>query len=144
MDVGDLTERKELRKKLKCQNYRWILDNVYTQSVMRSMYVNMGQIADESGTICFDSYGGGHNGTLKTYQCHETPTLTQGMVYFQSKQLARAEDNCIRIGEQITANQTLTPTYKIIFFACDAKDENQKWELVEKVCVYFHFAMNDG
>lgn len=139
MNVGDLTERKELVRKLKCQKFQWILDNVFTQSVMRSAYVNMGQIAKKSGSHCFDSYRGTHNDQLRTFKCHNKSTETQGFVYFKTKQLAFAETQCVGMNKQLSSqNQTLT--HGVIFVECDAKDEDQKWELDEKVhSHYFSF-----
>lgn len=139
MDVGDLTERKELKKRLKCRPFRWILDNVFTQSVTRSRFVNMGQIAHKSGSVCMDSYSQGYNARLSLYKCLDEPSETQGFVYFESKQLAFAEAHCVGLGQK---NETLAtvgvksnqmPTYEIIFVECDAKNVTQKWEMIEKV-----------
>lgn len=132
MNVGDLTERMELKKKLKCQKFQWIVDNVFTQSLMRSIYVNMGQIATKSGSRCLDSYRGGHKARLRLYECHQRASLTQGFVYFKTKQMAYAETECLELGKRrLSENQTLA--HEIIFAECDAKNEMQKWEHVEKV-----------
>lgn len=137
MNIGDLTERVELKKKLKCQKFQWILDNVFTQSVMRSVYVNMGQIARYNGSHCLDSYRGGHNAQLRLYECHGKVSSTQGFVYFETKQLAYAETECVELGKRFSSgNQTLA--HEIIFAECDAKNEKQKWEHDEKVMRYFN------
>lgn len=134
VDTGDLTERKALKEKLKCRNFKWILDNVFTQSVMKSGYVQMGQISNRNGTICFDSHSGEHTDSLKTYRCHKTSATTQGFAYFKSNQLAFDEDKCIGIAKP-PENKTISD--KVIITGCDEEDEYQKWEFVSKVRVLF-------
>lgn len=93
MDVGDLTERKELRNQLKCQSYAWLLENVYKQSVMHSGYIDMSRIANANSTQCFDSLDGFYGHKVRTYICLERPSKSQGFVCSKAEQWAVSDEN---------------------------------------------------
>lgn len=131
MSVGNLTERIELRKKLKCQNFPWILDNVFTQSLMRTAYIQMGQISKKSGSFCFDASEGDYDDPLRVSECKRSLERRQKYVYFKTKQLAFGETKCVGIG-----NESRTRVYEVVFVECDAEKGNQKWELEQKVILY--------
>lgn len=42
--VGNITERRNLRDKLKCKSFRWYLENVYPESQMPLDYYYLGDV----------------------------------------------------------------------------------------------------
>lgn len=42
--MGNLTERNTIKRKFKCLNFRWFLENIYPESEMYIGYKHFGQV----------------------------------------------------------------------------------------------------
>ncbi|XP_045168076.2 probable N-acetylgalactosaminyltransferase 9 isoform X1 [Mercenaria mercenaria] len=57
-DPGDLTERKQLRERLKCHSFKWFLDNVYPEKFIPDENVHAwGMVRNPSSNLCLDTLG---------------------------------------------------------------------------------------
>lgn len=55
-DYGDLSERKELRERLKCKSFKWFLDNVYPEKFIPDENVHAwGMVRNPSSNLCLDT-----------------------------------------------------------------------------------------
>nr|KAG5693802.1 hypothetical protein BaRGS_029432 [Batillaria attramentaria] len=55
-DYGDITERVELRKRLKCHSFKWYLDNVYPEKFVPDENVHAwGMVRNPASNLCLDT-----------------------------------------------------------------------------------------
>ncbi|XP_041935202.1 probable polypeptide N-acetylgalactosaminyltransferase 8 [Alosa sapidissima] len=78
IDIGDVSERKKLREKLKCKPFQWYLDNVYT-SLKPFNILGYGNLQNDMNTDACVDQGPGHTPIL--YQCH---SYTSQACYYHS------------------------------------------------------------
>ncbi|XP_043910138.1 polypeptide N-acetylgalactosaminyltransferase 17 isoform X2 [Protopterus annectens] len=70
IDIGDVSERKALRKWLKCKPFQWYLDNVYPEMRRYNNTVAYGELwNNKAKDLCIDQ-GPQENHTAIMYPCH--------------------------------------------------------------------------
>ncbi|XP_028408753.1 polypeptide N-acetylgalactosaminyltransferase 13-like isoform X2 [Dendronephthya gigantea] len=112
----DVSERVNLRKRLKCKSFKWYLDNVFKElSVPDSNFLFSGEVRNPQSGMCFDTLGKRDDHPLGLYQCHGQG----GNQYFtlNSKGELKSEDNCLDFNG-----------YDLYLRECDDLGQNQKWE----------------
>lgn len=70
IDIGDISQRIELRKRLQCKNFEWYLDNVYPEMRRYNNTLYYGEVRNENAThLCLDQ-GEKENHTAILHPCH--------------------------------------------------------------------------
>lgn len=116
IDRGDTSERKQLRRDLRCKSFRWYLQNIYPESPMPLEYYSLGEIRNINSKLCLDTYGrkSGENAALSA--CHGLGG-NQVFAYTKRKQIM-ADDNCLDA-------QSQRASVKLI--RCHGMGGNQEW-----------------
>lgn len=68
--VGDVSERVKLREKLKCNSFRWYLENIYPESPMPLDYYYLGDVKNMEMQNCLDTMGRRTGENVGLSYCH--------------------------------------------------------------------------
>ncbi|XP_041365092.1 polypeptide N-acetylgalactosaminyltransferase 13-like [Gigantopelta aegis] len=118
-DHGDVSERKALREKLGCKDFKWFLDNVYPEKfVINEHSKTWGLIQNEPSDLCFDTLGKDmhEDYNVGLYSCLHGKSSNQIFAYTKKDELRR-EDGCLDTG----------PNNSVRMLLCDKNKPSMKW-----------------
>lgn len=122
-DIGDLGERIELRKKLRCMDFKWYLDNIYkTKFVLDENVQAYGRLMTSSNQLCLDNLQNSEEDkyTLGVYSCHGELFMSQFFSLSNAGELRR----------EFLCAEASAGTNKVEMYKCHG-GHNQKWEYLE-------------
>jgi len=128
--AGDVTERLELRKKLKCKPFHWYLQNIYPESLMPIDFYSLGEIRNKDTQQCIDSMGRKAGEKVGLIACHK---MGGNQVFaYTGKHELMIDELC------------LEATYRspIILQRCHGKSGSQQWTFEKATKALRHVQSN--
>ncbi|CAG5120073.1 unnamed protein product [Candidula unifasciata] len=110
-DFGDITERKRLREKLKCKNFKWYLDNVYPQKFIIDENVKAwGMVRNTNSSMCLDTLQKDESTVFEMglFSCQNGGSSSQVMSLSKNDQLRR-ETGCLEESSDGGSKVSLRP-----------------------------------
>ncbi|XP_050446110.1 polypeptide N-acetylgalactosaminyltransferase 1-like [Cataglyphis hispanica] len=123
---GDISERLELRKRLKCKSFKWYLDNIYPEKfIPDENVVAYGRVRLRSKQLCLDNLQHEEDKpyNLGLYSCHTKLYPSQFFSLSNSGEL-RKEDTC---GIILDDNQQ--PHVQVQMTECNSENGEKDWIL---------------
>ncbi|XP_066552048.1 polypeptide N-acetylgalactosaminyltransferase 17 [Amia ocellicauda] len=118
IDYGDISERVALRKRLKCKNFQWYLDNVYPDMKRYNNTIYYGEIRNSKAThLCVDQ-GRKENHTSILHPCHGWGAqhgryTKEGMLYLGPLGSTGEETRCL-VDDRVSKSPQLADCEKIL------------------------------
>ncbi|XP_031629645.1 polypeptide N-acetylgalactosaminyltransferase 13-like [Contarinia nasturtii] len=113
--AGDLTERINLRKQLRCKSFRWYLENIYPESVWLKMFIAMGSIRNGLDNKCLDAYTMKISQALIPYTCHGDGGA-QFFAFTVHGQIITYRESCVGVYRK-----------SVVLVSCNEDDKYQLW-----------------
>uniref|UniRef100_A0A1I8EN77 Polypeptide N-acetylgalactosaminyltransferase n=1 Tax=Wuchereria bancrofti TaxID=6293 RepID=A0A1I8EN77_WUCBA len=126
-DVGDLSERKALRQKLKCKSFKWYLENVAKNKfVLDENVAAFGSLRNPSSELCLDTLqrDEGEAIPLSVFPCQNGKSEAQ-IFSLTNDGILRRELTCAKIDrDTIGTNKTTVQLVR-----CGEDEKEDKWIL---------------
>ncbi|GAB1608261.1 polypeptide N-acetylgalactosaminyltransferase 2-like [Argonauta hians] len=132
VSYGDISERLELKRRLKCQPFKWYLKNVYPElkvpEIQDSLY---GMIRQDD--MCMDSLGHTIDGTVGLFNCHNSGGNQEWI--FTSKGQLKHRGSCVTLTEVVYG-----APLKLV--RCAPKDKMMLWVHTNNKTMFKHQKYN--
>uniref|UniRef100_A0A158Q8H7 Polypeptide N-acetylgalactosaminyltransferase n=1 Tax=Elaeophora elaphi TaxID=1147741 RepID=A0A158Q8H7_9BILA len=126
-NVGDLSERKALRKKLNCKSFKWYLENVAKNKfVLDENVMAFGALRNPSSELCLDTLQRDENKaiSLGVFQCQSGKSETQLFSLTNDGKLRR-ELTCVKIDR----NTIVDDEASVQLVYCGGSEDEDRWIL---------------
>ncbi|KAL0099258.1 hypothetical protein PUN28_020083 [Cardiocondyla obscurior] len=126
--IGDISERLELRRKLKCKSFKWYLDNIYPEKfIPDENAIAYGRVRLRSRRLCLDNLQHEEDKpyNLGLYNCHTKLYPSQFFSLSKSGELRR-EETCGRI-----LDNDSKPHVQVEMSDCNNEKDGKEWILTK-------------
>ncbi|KAI0227459.1 Polypeptide N-acetylgalactosaminyltransferase 13 [Lamellibrachia satsuma] len=124
-EVGDVSERKALRERLKCKSFHWYLENIYPESQMPVDYVSVGEVRNKHSGQCIDTMGRKTGEKIGMVTCHG---MGGNQVFsYTKKKSFQTDDLCLDVS---------SVRGPVKLFQCHGLGGNQKWQYDKQIFIY--------
>ncbi|XP_074658980.1 polypeptide N-acetylgalactosaminyltransferase 13-like isoform X2 [Tubulanus polymorphus] len=131
VDYGDVSERKKLRDKLQCHDFKWYLENIYPESQMPLDYFSLGEVKNQESGQCLDSMGRKNTEKVGLVSCHG---MGGNQVFSYTKKKAiQSDDLCLDVAAFGGPVKMIT---------CHGLGGNQLWEYDKQSLTLKHVHSN--
>ncbi|GFX03331.1 polypeptide N-acetylgalactosaminyltransferase 1 [Trichonephila clavipes] len=125
-DYGNISERLQLKKQLKCKSFQWYLDNIYPEKfIFDKSVIAYGSLRNPLSHLCLDTLNRDEDKSepIGYFHCkpHSEIVINQLLSYTKKREL-RIEENCAEVNSGFEGQTELT----VIMAKCN-DGENQKW-----------------